>query len=84
MCCLYGRKKRNDRKRDEIKNLRDMELDDDASNTNLNVRVCSDGSCDGDVSNFHSRYDGEVEENAITLEEDINSDFDDGRSSVDW
>ena len=78
MCCLYGRKKRNDRKRDEIKNLRD------ASNTNLSVRVCSDGSSDGDVSNSHSRYDGEVEENAIKLEEDINSDFDDGRSSADW
>jgi hypothetical protein len=83
MCCLYGRKKRNDRKRDELRNLRDTALDEDASSANLCVRVYSDLS-DGDVSNSHSRYDGEVEENAISLEEDINSDFDDGRSSADW
>lgn len=53
-----------------------MELDEAASNTNLSVRADSDVGCDGDG-------DGEVENSANTLDYDISSDLDDGRSSVD-
>ena len=61
-----------------------MEMDEDASNANLNVGALDDVGYDGDVSSSLSRHDGEVEHSASTLEEDIISDFEDSKSSVDW